>query len=265
MNFTRFRKNVNICLRIAERDVELPYSNHLLGRFWVYFYPLLMATFYFFVFTFLIGRRLQPGGSDESAGSASLTVFVSLIFWLYLSDTITRSISAYPAHSGLVKQLHFPFLTIPLSQPLASIPAFIPGFILSEILAFKVLGLVNIRSIPIHLLCVIITIFFALCLSPLLASVAIIIPDVREITSFIQALMPYLLPIFFSYSKLPQPLSQILSLNPLASLVLIVQEAFLHGRVNMYLLLSVIAFMVVTLLVSLKVHERVKDPLPDFV
>jgi ABC-type polysaccharide/polyol phosphate export permease len=258
-----FIKNARICIKLAERDVRQPYYKHLLGPLWIYLYPLFMAAFYFLVFTFLMGSR--PALAGATSHHAGLVVFSSLVFWLYISDATSRSISAYSSHSGLVRQLHFPYLTIPLSQPLAAIPAFLPGLLLVEIFAFKEFGLANLSFLPSHLLCIALAVLMALSASALLASMSVVLPDTREIVGFIQSIMPYLLPIFYSYSALPVPLKLALSINPLAALMDVIRDSYTLGSLPLQQTAYIVVATAFILVIGLRLHARIKDPLPDLV
>lgn len=97
-------------LAFSQAKLHAQYSQAKLGQVWQVLTPLLNATVFFFIFGVLLGGR---GGmaNDEYIPFLVTGVFV----WTFTQQSVMSGVRAIAGNLGLVRALHFPRASLPIS------------------------------------------------------------------------------------------------------------------------------------------------------
>lgn len=97
------------------RAVEMRHRGSYLGFFWAVLNPLLTAALYVTVFAYVFNGRYNVS-ADESRIDYALGVFLSLILFHTVSETLAASPTIIVAQPNLVKKVVFPLEVLPPAQ-----------------------------------------------------------------------------------------------------------------------------------------------------
>jgi ABC-type polysaccharide/polyol phosphate export permease len=206
-------------------DFRFRYAGTALGVFWFIVNPLLEATIYSVVFTYLIGLRSQ--GTRE----VSYTVFllIGLMPWLSFSTMLTRGSNALNSASIFIRRLSIPTDIFVAKEALISMFSL---FIYIVILIPISLLFGNPLSWNLLILPILIFLFIALGFgfSLTLAHLRVFFPDIGEVLGVLAQLWRWTLPINYSIDILPDWLQTIFKYNPPFYFITSFRDVFLERR-----------------------------------
>ena len=196
---------------ISVADFRKTYANTALGFAWTIVKPLV-----FFGLIFLVLREIFRFGANIPNFGEIL--ILGLILYTYFAETTGRAVRSVAAREGMVRKMQFPRIVIPLSVSLAGIFTLILN--LAAILPLFVLfGLAPqpewLMLIPILAVLVIFSTGVGLILSVLYVR----FEDVNQVWTLITRVLFYATPVLYPIEILDSPLTEIVSLNPLAFLI----------------------------------------------
>lgn len=199
--------------QLASRDVEMRYRGSLLGVVWAIALPVAMFGVYLFVFTVVLRARWEtPTGSQAEM---ALFVLSGLILFTFFAETVNRAPYLIAEAPHFVKKVVFPVEILPVVSLVSAMTPLIVGvIILFAAMLAAGLGVpwtaayLPLLVLPIALL--------ALGFSWLLSSMAVYLPDLRHVVGVLVSIMLFMTPIFYPASALPDQLSWISTINPIA-------------------------------------------------
>lgn len=99
-------------LAFSRAKLTAQYSQAKLGQLWQVATPLLNATVYYFIFGLLLGgRNGTPGGKENYVPFLVTGVFV----FTFTQTSVLNGVRAISGNLGLVRALHFPRASLPIS------------------------------------------------------------------------------------------------------------------------------------------------------
>lgn len=103
---------------LTSRDVKGQYKRTLLGRLWSLISPLAQIAIYGLVFGLLF--KADPAvGINSGIDTYGLWLGVGIIVWNFINSGIRDAMTSYLQFSGLLKKVHLPRWTLPLSKVLS--------------------------------------------------------------------------------------------------------------------------------------------------
>jgi ABC-2 type transport system permease protein len=202
------RRSLDLLLLIAVNEFRRSYLGTALGYLWSLARPLLLFAVLLTVFTqaFDLGDRVQQ---------YPLLLLLNIVLFGFFQEATTQAVSSIVNQEAIVRKTQFPRLVIPLAVVLTS--AFNLGMnlvvVFAFILAFGVGPMWTWLLLPVLLLAL-----FALT-TAVAAIVAALFPRFRDtaiIWSVAATALFYATPVLYPIDILPDPLQEILALNPLA-------------------------------------------------
>lgn len=213
---------------LVRREVEGRYRGSVLGLAWSMITPLMMLGIYTFVFGVVFRSRWV--NSDENASPAEFAVilFIGLILFQVLSETMNRAPGLMVANVSYVKKVVFPlYILVPVTLGSALVHA---GISLVMLLPFLFLIFGGIPWTAVFLpLSVLPLCLIALGVGWLLASLGTYARDIGQVVASLTTAMLFLAPIFFPISALPVWLQPWLKFNPLTVPVNEARNALVFG------------------------------------
>ncbi len=181
---------------LVARNLKIRYKHSVLGFFWSLLGPLLLILIYA---TFAAILRF-------SAGRPNYLQFlvIGIVVWQFLSMCLNDSLYAVMGNVNLVKKTAFPRIILPLAMVLANLA----NFLLTWIVLFLYLVVVQMSFQHLELLLVVLLVQFVLCLGLAMG---------LSLAWFFMT--PIFYPVSMQLEKLPEGAGWLAFLNPMTGIV----------------------------------------------
>jgi lipopolysaccharide transport system permease protein len=212
IDFAELWRYRELLYRLVWRDVKARYKQTFLGPIWAILRPLVSMVIMAAVFGGLAG--FQSGSNVPYP----LFLYGGLLVWTYFSSAITGSSTSLLNYSGMLGKAYFPRLY----APFAAVTAPLVDLGLALVIVFGLFGYYS-RWPSWHV--VFLPFFVALAgLAGLgvglwLCGAAVRFRDVPFTLPFVVQIWFYVTPVLYPVSKLPEPFSTLLVLNPMTAVV----------------------------------------------
>jgi lipopolysaccharide transport system permease protein len=212
IDFAELWRYRELLYRLVWRDVKARYKQTLLGPVWAVLRPLVSMVIMAAVFGGLAG--FQSGSNVPYP----LFLYGGLLVWTYFSSAITGSSTSLLNYSGMLGKAYFPRLY----APFAAVTAPLVDLGLALVIVFGLFGYYH-RWPSWHV--VFLPLFVALAgLAGLgvglwLCGASVRFRDVPFTLPFVVQIWFYVTPVLYPVSKLPEPFSTLLVLNPMTAVV----------------------------------------------
>lgn len=224
--FADLARKRDLWWQFTVRAVEMRHRGSYLGAVWTVLNPLLMLTIYVVVFGVIL-----PGHfgvlADETPADFVLAVFLGLIIYHVVAETIATAPGIVVNNPNLVKKVVFPLDVLPLAQ----VGAFWFHFLISFALMLagtaifgRGLSLSGIGWLPVILLPVVL---MSVGLGWMISALGVFFRDFSQAMPFVAQIILYASAIFYPVAKIPVGLWAILKWNPLLHTVNLARNALL--------------------------------------
>ena len=204
-------------LRVQLRqELQLRYIGSVAGVYWAVINPLLQVLIYVILVTFILKANI--GATSGGKFDYAIFVLAGMSPWLAIQDGLMNSANSLIRHSSIVKNVVFPLELLPATAVVASLaPLFISLFTLGCLLSISGRSVgVSLVTLP---LLVAVQLLFTLGFGLFLAVVTAFLRDLVFILPVAFQVVLLITPILFLPSDVPQPLEQIMRINPLTYIV----------------------------------------------
>lgn len=215
MNDTRLF--IDLLFAMTEKELRARYKHTVFGFFWLVANPLLQMLVIGFVFTFLLAQPVK---------NYYFFLFNGLLVWNFFSLSLAKTTPSIVYERSLIKKARFPHAVIPVSIILSNFIHFFLAFLL-YLIPVLFLGTLSWISIPLVLLSFVLLLAFTIGLSLLTASLNVRFRDVNFFVSALLIIWFYATPIMYSLTMIPRHLLWLWRLNPLTSILQLLQQALL--------------------------------------
>jgi ABC-2 type transport system permease protein len=202
---------------MTQKELQARYKYTIFGFLWLVANPLLQMIIIYFVFSFFIREPILY---------YPYYLFIGLLVWNFFSLSLTKATPSIVNERGLIKKARFPQSVIPLSIILSNLIHFSLALILF-IIPILFLGTGTTQGIFSILFGVLLLFTFTSGLSLMTSALNV---RFRDVNFFIQALLIiwfYATPIVYSITVVPYTYMWIWRLNPMTSVVQLMQYGFL--------------------------------------
>ena len=212
----RFR---SLILTFAILDLKLRYRHSILGIGWSFLEPLLILSILNLVFSTILKNNIE---------NFPIYLILSLTMYNMFTRGTTLSIESMLAKAGIIKSVYIKREIFSISSNLTTFFMMLIEFIIVIffIIIFQFTPTITVIMIPIY---VILLGVFTLGVSLPLSALNIRLRDTRIIWAVITQALFFLTPIFYKIEFLPEPLSTLVRLNPLALLMELAHDALLFN------------------------------------
>ena len=235
---------------LVAKDFKSRYRNMSLGVLWSLLNPLIMMSVLTFIFTQIFGNpddKLYP-----------LTVLCGLVPFNFFSIAWGSGTISLLENSFLIKKVPVPREIFPVASVLSNCLHMLIqiGLLLTAVLIFG-------RGVNIHWLWLPVIwgleILFVMGLAFAFSAVNVYVRDTRYVVDSANVILFWLVPIFYSFSRIPLKFQAIYRVNPVAALVMMMRAILLDGQEpHIPTLLNMVIVSSVTFGVGLLVFERLK-------
>ena len=209
--------NLNLVRQLVRREVSVQFKGTFLGYVWAFARPLLMLVVYTVVFGMIFRRDVD----GEPLGGYAVSMFCGLSIYTIFSTSVTASCMSVVSRRGLVKQVVFPLVVLPLVQVLSAFILSIPWFVLLAIGVLWVHGSISWTALLVPLWLVPLFLLTQGC-AWLVASLGVYFRDMKQLVPVVLQVLFFMSPIFWRLesveSRLPR-LAAYLKVNPLTVII----------------------------------------------
>lgn len=216
-------------LAFSQAKLHAQYSQAKLGQVWQVLTPLLNATVFFFIFGILLGGR---GGmaNDEYIPFLVTGVFV----WTFTQQSVMSGVRAIAGNLGLVRALHFPRASLPISFSLQQLQQLLYSMI---VLAVILIGFQHYPSglWPLIVPVLALQFVFNTGLALIMARLGSKTPDLAQLMPFVLRTWMYasgvMFPLEYMLEKRDTPgwLTDVVAGNPAAVYMELMRYALIDG------------------------------------
>jgi lipopolysaccharide transport system permease protein len=199
------------------------YAGSILGMLWYPMYSALLLGSYCFVYLVVFRMRFKELGTYEYV----LFVFAGLIPYLGFSEAVATSTASVRQSLAILKNAVFPIEFVPVKFVCAALFGLFSslGILLAMILPTRFLGW-HVFYLPVPIVALFL---FSVAIAWVLSAVAVIVPDIVQITNVSLLLAMFVSPVGFSIDMVPPSMRVLIYLNPLTYLI----EAFRFALLGM--------------------------------
>lgn len=226
--WNRFAIKRDLWWQFTVRAVEMRHRGSYLGFIWAVLNPVLMAALYVTVFR-LVFKGHFGVLSDETGTDFAVAVFMGLILFHIVAETVAAAPTFIVGQPNLVKKVVFPLEMLPLAQ----LGAYWFHAMISLALCLLVQGLFG-RGFTTSLLWLPVILFPLLLLTVglgwLLAAAGVFFRDIVQVVPVLSQILLYASAIFFSPHIIPSSVWAVLKWNPLLHTVNLARHTVLWGQ-----------------------------------
>ncbi|OGE24359.1 hypothetical protein A2688_03885 [Candidatus Daviesbacteria bacterium RIFCSPHIGHO2_01_FULL_38_8] len=244
-------------LQLTQRAIKERYKQSIIGYAWVLLNPLLQLLIYAFVFSVVFRFPLDNVPYP-------LFLFVGLLPWIYLQNTLTVAALSLVDNSDLLRKVNFPRETLPYSVIFAKAVDFIFASLLFLTFIFyyqQPLYLTALWIFPLF----IIQIILMTGLSLLVSCFNLFYRDIQHLTNLILLMWMYLTPIVYPLSMVPKNWVYVYKLNPLVGIIEGYRSAIFNTAFDTGAILWSFVFSFIILIAGYLIFKKTEKVFADIV
>jgi len=245
----------NLIFHLAIMDLKLRYKGTFLGFLWSVLEPLAQLVVLYVIFS-----SLRP--SNESF---IIYLFSGLIVIHLFARGTTQGMLSLNLKKSIILSLNTPKIIFPLSSVMTNILMFGIEIILffTFIFALNIPLTSTVFFLPIILLLLII---LTTGISILLSIIKLYFKDFQTVWSIITMSLIFITPVFWHVKDMPEDITNILLLNPLAVLIEMIHEVVLFDTIPSsnelgYAIATCVGILLISYLLFLKVEGKIPERL----
>ena len=199
-------------LLLIKRDLQIRYSQTILGIAWVVLQPLSITLAFWLVY----GQMTRITYTEIPY---PLFVFTGLVPWMFFTNAITNGSNSLLAYSSIIGKVYFPRLLIPLAVVSAGLVDFIIGIVIQVGIAFYYGGHLDPMRIPFFILNVVLLLMLSVGLSLNLAILTFKYRDLRYVLPLLLQFGLFVTPISYPIGILSSRIGWLAELNPMLGII----------------------------------------------
>lgn len=204
---------------LVAKELRARYKASVFGFLWTFLNPLLMLVVYSIVFAFI---------TKSNISNYAMFLFVALLPWNYLSQSVLQGASSLVANAGLIKKVYFPRSVLPLSIVIANLFNYL--FSLAILIPALLLSGVHLTVALLAFPAVLVSqTLFVTAVAFLIAIGNVYFRDLEHIVSVLVMAWFFLTPVLYSIDIIPPKVQLLFKLNPATGFIESYRRIFFTG------------------------------------
>ena len=234
---------------LVRKELRGRYKGSVLGFAWTFINPLLQLAVYTLVFS-----KVMRAGIDKYY----LFLFVALIPWLAMANSITGSATCVSAQANLVTKIHFPRQVLPITVVITNFV----NMLLCMIVVFAVCIFSNGLNFAVlwYLIpTILIEFVLALGISFLVAGITPYFRDLEYILTIFVMAWQFLSPVMYGVDQVPDDVINIFRFNPMTPVITAYRDILYYKQApNLTTMLSALGMGVLFLIIGWFVFSKLE-------
>lgn len=208
--------------QLTFREIKARYKQSVLGYAWAILVPLLNLLVLSIVFSQIF--KVPTGNIPYP-----IFLFVGLVPWMFLTNSITSATGSIMANSSLITKVKLPREILPL----AAISSKLIDLFLTSLVLTLFLIIYQIKFQPALLflpLIFIIQLVLTVGISFILSATNVFFRDVENILGIFLTIWMYLTPVIYSAELIPPDLRPLFYINPMTGVINAYRAVILYGK-----------------------------------
>lgn len=238
------------------KDFKVRYRNMSLGVGWSLANPLVMMGVLTFVFT-----KIYPSTTEKNF---PIFVLCGLIPFNFFTLAWASATTSLVDNSGLIKRTRFPREIVPITTVLGNCLHYLIQLALLLSLVLALGDGMNRHWVWLPLV-VTLEVLFAVGAGLAFSAINVYIRDTRYVVESVNVVLFWLVPIFYSFTVIPDKYKEVYSFNPLAAVVMAFRNILLENKppaASILLKLTLVSSL--ALFIGAIVFERLKRRFYDY-
>lgn len=205
---------------LVAKELRAKYKASVLGFLWTFVNPLFMLAIYSVAFGIVLRIQQQ---------NYSMFLFVALLPWNYLVQSIQQGAAAIVGNAGFVKKIYFPRAVLPLAIVFANMVNYLLSLLIliPALLLFHVHLTLSLISLP----AILFTQTLLVAALTLLAAIGnVYLRDLEHIITVVVVAWMYVTPIFYSSDMIPKSWLIFFNANPATAIINAYRAIFFYGQ-----------------------------------
>jgi lipopolysaccharide transport system permease protein len=212
-----------LTLVLTKKEIKVRYKSYLLGYVWSIANPLAFAFVFYVVFQVVMKIQIE---------NYVLFLICGLFPWQWFSNSVNASPATFLGNASLIKKIKFPRSSVVLAMILQDAAHFalsLPVVVLFLLAYGSSPSLTWIWGIPILMFAQLLLTFGS---ALFLATVNLFFRDMERLVAVIMVFVFYFTPVLYSDKMIPDKYVSLLTLHPVAPLIISWRSLLLDGIVN---------------------------------
>lgn len=201
------------------KDFKVRYRNMSLGAFWSLLNPLIMMTVLTLVFTVFF---------HNSTRGYPVAVLCGLVPFNFFTLAWSSGTTSLVENAGLIKRVPIPREVVPISSVFSNCLNLVIQMGVLFVFTFAFGYRINWNWLWIPVICAL-YIMFVMGLVLATSALDIYLRDMRYVVESINTLMFWLVPIVYGFAMIPDKFKEIYRLNPVAAMVMALQNILMQA------------------------------------
>ncbi len=233
----RLSRYAELTFVLTKKEIKVRYKSYLLGYIWSIANPLAFAFVFYVVFHLVMKIQIK---------NYVLFLISGLFPWQWFSNSINASPATFLGNASLIKKIKFPRSSVVLAVVLQDAAHFVfalPVVVILLLAHGRLPAVTWLWGIP-ALMFVQLLLTFGLAL--FLATVNLFFRDMERLIAVIMVFVFYFTPVLYSDKMIPDKFRNLLTLHPVALLIISWRRLLLDGVVTVpYLEISLVHAVVI--------------------
>jgi len=233
----------------VKKDIRGKYKGSFLGILWSFINPLLSVLVYAIVFPYIMRMTIE---------NYLIYLITGIIPWTFVTTAINTGMISILSNADIIKKVYFPRILLPISAVTSALVNFLISCII--ILLFCIFSGVGVSIYLLWLpLIAIIQYILLLGFTFILSAIEMYMRDIEHIINFVIAMAFYVTPILYKSEIIPENLSWIISINPMAYLVDAYRAIFLYQENPDFYGLGIVSlFSIILFIIGYNIFEKLQ-------